>query len=289
MTSNPMITKDDLRKIHLYCYEDVQEFLAIHRSLEEELRKPDDEMNMDLVEESLAYIEQVMNNDTVLEEGTLDAKYQEVLAKASQKQDVQPTRIVKRSKKRAVRKFFFILAAAITVLFTTLTIAARICGYKNAWEFVYQKAIELKCFDTGDTIEEEGITLVGNGEIETFASFEEFLEKENLDVLYPQPLPEGLRMNTITKYCYENGRYNYDIHFNNPDTYFTIGNRCTVDLDTLENAETYALQNLLFYIKLQPSNAYQAICHYENFEYMINCADYDTLIAIIHNMKGLKS
>ncbi|MBE6630740.1 MAG: hypothetical protein E7624_07835 [Ruminococcaceae bacterium] len=289
MTSNPMITKDDLRKIHLYCYEDVQEFLAIHRSLEEELQKADEEMDMDLVEESLAYIEQVMNNDTVLEEGTLDAKYQEVLAKASQKQDVQPTRIVKRSKKRAVRKFFFILAAAITVLFTTLTIAARICGYKNAWEFVYQKAIELRCFDTEDSFEEEGITLIGNGEIETFSSFEEFLEKENLDVLYPQPLPEGLKIDTITKYCFEDGSCNYTIRFNNNQIFMTLKNYSSVDLNSLDYAESYIYQEKTFYIKQEPLGFYQAICHYENFEYTINCADYDTLIAIIHSMKGPKA
>ena len=249
MTSNSMITKDDLRKIHLYCYEDVQEFLAIHRSLEEELQKPDEEMDMALVEECLDYIDLVMCTDTAVDEKTLDAKYQEALAKASQKQDVQPTRIVKRSKKRAVRKFFFILAAAITVLFTTLTITARICGYKNAWEFVYQKAIELRCFDTEDSFEEDGITLIGNGEVETFASFEEFLEKEELDILYPQPLPEGLRMNTITKYCFEDGSCSYNISLNDPNASFTIGNHHIFNLDFMENTEIYAYQNLSFYLQ----------------------------------------
>lgn len=286
MTSNPMITKDDLRKIHLYCYEDVQEFLSIHRTLEEELQKTDEEMDMTLVEESLAYIELVMTDNNVLEEEVLAAKYQEVLAKAAQKQDVEPIKIIKRSKKRSVRKFFFILAATITVLFTTLTITAKICGYENAWEFIRQKAIEMKCFDTGDTMEEAGITLIGNGEVETFATFEDFLEKENLDILYPQPLPDGLRMETITKYFFENNKHNYVVGLNDHNITFAINNRCVVDLATIEDAEIYTVQNLSFYIAQLTSGSYQAVCHYNNFEYIINCTDYNTLIAIIYNMKG---
>ena len=40
MTADPAITKDFLRSIHLYSYEDVQEFLKINRTLDLEMQKP---------------------------------------------------------------------------------------------------------------------------------------------------------------------------------------------------------------------------------------------------------
>lgn len=288
MTSNPMITKEDLRKIHLYCYEDVQEFLSIHKTLDEEIEKSEAEMDKALVEECLKYVEVVMGEDDDVDEEKLDAKYQEIMARVEQTQPAQPAKVIK-SKKRAVRKFFFILAATITVLFTTLTIAAKVYGYKNAWEFVRQKAVELQGFDCGETATSGKITLIGNGEVETFASFKDFLEKENLNIMYPQRLPEDLKIDTISKYPLENGNCIYSIQFNSQTVSMMVRNYFSVELDLLSDAEILSFQEKTFYIKPRKSGSYQAICQHEGFEYTIDCKDYDTLIQIIENMKGSQS
>lgn len=285
MTSNPMITKDALRNIHLYCYEDVQEFLSIHRTLEEEMRKPDEEMDIDLVEECLAYIELVMGEDTKFDEKTLDAKYKETLAKTSPKQDARPVKIT-RSKKRSVRKFFFVLAATITVLFTTLTIAAKICGYKNAWEFIRQKALEMKNFNTGEIVEESGFTLIGNNREEEFKSFEDFLTTENLNILYPQPLPQELHVETIYKYTLGDGKNSYAIMFNKTDVSLIISNYSSVDIDSFAFVETFLTAGGTFYIIQNENNTYQAICQTNNMEYIVNTSDYDTLMLLLQNTKG---
>lgn len=288
MTSNPMITKEYLRKIHLYCYEDVQEFLAIHKLLEEEMEKPESEMDKDLIEECLNYVEVVMGEDSNTNEETLETKYQEVMAKAAQPQASVPTKII-RGKKRSVRKFFYILAATITILFTALTITAKICGYNNAWEFVYQKAVEIMGLDTGEVIEEENITLIHNGKIEKFASVEDFLERENLNILFPQPLPTTLKIETIRKYCFGNENSNYVIYFNDKNTSLLIRNHSFVDLSTVNHFETHTYESTTYYIKLFPDSTYQAICQSENFEYSITARDYETLMSLIKNMKGANS
>ncbi len=287
MTSNPMITKDFLRTIHLYCYEDVQEFLSIHRALEEELEKPAEEMDMVLVEECLDYIDMVMSQDSTPDEETLDAKYQEVLAKASQHRVAeQPKAKIIGSKKRSARKFFFILAATITVLFTTLTIAARVNGYKNAWEFVYQKAIEIMGLDTGEIIEEEGITLICNEKAKSFASFESFLEEEGLDILYPQILPEHLKINNVFKHSFEDGSYSYIIQFNDEKVSIIISTHHSVELEAINATEQKRYNNIDFYIKKFPDNRCQAFCSDGTYEYTLNTSDYDTLLLFLQNMKG---
>ena len=285
MTSNPMITKEDLRKIHLYCYEDVQEFLSIHKMLDEEIEKPEADMDKLLIEECLKYIEVVMGEDDDVDEAKLDAKYKEVLTRAEQKQPTQPVKVIK-SKKRAVRKFFFILAATITVLFTTLTIAAKICGYDNAWEFVYQKAIEIMEFDDGDRIADEGVTLVKDEDMERFSSFEELLEKESLDIIYPQSLPEGLEVTTVRKYSVTENKFTYTIEFKNEKACITIRNYNSVSLEIIDAAEIYYGNEKTFYVQKNENGSYQAFYNDSAYEYTINAADYDTLMLLLQNMKG---
>ena len=77
MTADPIITKDFLQSIHLYSYEDVQEFLEINRTLEQETQKPVKKRDMDLIEECLCYIEVVMDDEKPIDDAVLERKYQE--------------------------------------------------------------------------------------------------------------------------------------------------------------------------------------------------------------------
>lgn len=285
MTSNPMITREDLRKIHLYCYEDVQEFLAIHKLLDEEIEKPDNEMDKDLIEECLKYVEVVMGEDGDIDEAMLEAKYQEVMAKAPQMQVSVPTKII-RGKKRSVRKFFCILAAAITILFTALTITAKIYGYNNAWEFVYQKAIEIMELDAGKKIEDDNITIISDEKKEEFASVEEFLSKENLNILYPQSLPDTLKIKTIYKITTSEDHHIYIIHFNKESVSILIRDNYAVNLNEFDNSTTFICNEKTFYVKQHTDSHYEALCHANGFEYDVNCENYETLVAILQNMKG---
>lgn len=285
MTSNPMITKEYLRKIHLYCYEDVQEFLAIHKLLEEEMEKPESEMDKDLIEECLNYVEVVMGEDSNTNEETLETKYQEVMAKAAQPQASVPTKII-RGKKRSVRKFFYILAATITILFTALTITAKICGYNNAWEFVYQKAVEIMGLDIGEILEEENITLICNETIESFPTFEAFLENEGLNIIFPQPLPHNLKIQNIFKHSFVDGRCSYTILFNNENISIIIRNYQSVDLETLNNAEVYYYNDMNFYVENFPEGGHQALYNDGTYEYALNSKDHNILLSFLQNMKG---
>lgn len=288
MTSTPMITRDDLRKIHLYCYEDVQEFLTINRMLDEEMEKPEADMDIALVEDCLDYIEVVMSENTHFDEKTLDERYRQVLAKASPKQDAKAAKIIK-NKKRSARKFFLVLAATITVLFATLTIAAKVCGYKNAWEFVRQKALDLRWFEKGEVIEENGITLTGNGELKTFATFEDFLESEGLNIMYPQSLPEGLKIESIFKYCYEDGRRIYTIQFNLENASLVISDSISTNAGIFSSDNTFEIENETFHIISIDDHTYQAVCQTSDWEYTINAPNYETLLTLLQNMKGSNS
>ena len=287
MTADLIITKDFLQSIHLYSYEDVQEFLEINRTLEQETQKPAEKRDMDLIEECLCYIEVVMDDEKPIDDAVLERKYQEALARGKARKAKVLTTAPK-AKKHKVRKAFIIIAAAIAVLVTTLTIAARVHGYKNAWGFVYQKALELRWFERGEVFEEDGITLIGNGEVESFSNIEEFLDKKNLNILYPQSLPEGLKIKAIYEYCYENGRRDYVFQFNNQNISMRVSNAYSVDVGGLtarEDLELLSIHDNTFYVIFTEKIGCQAICHTDELEYIVVAPDYQTLLALLQSMK----
>ena len=287
MTADP-ITKDFLQSIHLYSYEDVQEFSEISRTLEQEMQKPAEKRDMNLIEECLCYIELIMDDGKSIDDATLEAKYQEALARGKAKK-AKVLNTAPKANKHKVRKAFIIIAAAITVLLTTLTIAAKVHGYKNAWEFVWQKALELRWFESGEIIEEDGITLTGNGELKTFATFEEFLESEGLDIMYPQSLPKDLKLESIFKYNFENGKLYYTLQFAPKETSIMISSSFSIDVTQLNYIETILVDQNLFYIICNDDQSYQAICQANGWEYTVNAPNYETLLALLQNMKGSQS
>lgn len=64
MDYEPMITKEFLRKLRLYCYDDVQEFLDISKALDAELLKREAEQDHELVNESLMYLDLLFEPNT---------------------------------------------------------------------------------------------------------------------------------------------------------------------------------------------------------------------------------
>ena len=140
--------------------------------------------------------------------------------------------------------------------------------------------------EPGEAIEEENITMIHNGKLEKFASIEEFLEKENLDIFYPQPLPSGLEVKTIRKYSFEDENYSYIIDFNKPNTSLMIRNYFAIDTNSLNFKEKQSFAQSTFYIVQNENNTYQAICQKDKSEYVVNAPDYETLISLLQNLKG---
>lgn len=67
----------------------------------------------------------------------------------------------------------------------------------------------------------------------------------------------------------------------------SVSNYLQNDLSSPENYIVYDTPYITFYIKEMSNRTFQAIGQRNGFEYYINFSDYEQLITILDNMKGM--
>ncbi|MBQ8340587.1 MAG: hypothetical protein IJY16_09095 [Clostridia bacterium] len=275
-----------MQRINLTSKEDIREYIIVKRLIEREMRKPPQEMDVDLVDECFAYMQDLTGEGAGLDAAALDAKYREVLTAAtSKRQQRAPAR---RFSKRNIRKFFIILAATLLLLLGTLTIVAKQLGYRNAWDFVTQKVNEIFDLNLGDTIEEDGITLIVDEQHTIYGSIDELLKAEQLNILYPHSLPKGVNVRSVYKTAHVNEQFSMFLRFNSLDMSIVIKNYYTADFSSNKDLAPFETEIAIFYIKKLETGEFQGMCQHNGFEYLITCKDYNTLTHIMENMKGIE-
>ena len=191
------------------------------------------------------------------------------------------------------RKKLVALTAAVVVILASLgsvSIVARTQGYASAFEYVSVKANELFNSDKGAVVEEGNITVVHNGKTESYSSVKAFINEEGLDIMYPGNLPDELAIKEIVVADLEEGKGYVDFVFNDTETSLLINNYYLIKQEILEN-NNYTILNAgccVFYV-IEKDATYQAVCHKESKEYIINTDNYDYLVALINSFCGEKS
>lgn len=274
--------------IPLNSKEDVREYLTVHRILLRETARSPQKMNLALVEECYAYLQDISGTGPVLDAAALDAKYLEITSTAKKRSASQPeiAPSKRKGRSRQVRRFFIALAAALVLLFGTLTVVARVRGYSHALDLVTERFIEIFRQNADKPLEGDGITLSQNAERITYSSVEELLEHEAPEALYPTALLEDFRVLSASKHCYDDARFVLTFYYDIPALSFAVQNFYEFDLSVIENAEIYDLGNCRFLVIDLHDGTYEAVCQYNGYEYLMIHNDHDELIQILESMKG---
>jgi hypothetical protein len=133
----------------------------------------------------------------------------------------------------------------------------------------------------------DGITIIKSDYTKKYDTIEELLIAENLDILYPAALPEGVKIERVKIFVFDDGRENILFMFNTDICAIQITNYYSIDLETIQNYSIYSTDKTGFYITKSHDDSYQAIAQLNNIEYKINSLNYNDLIYILSNMKGL--
>ena len=236
--------------------------------IKKEVEKPDDEVDYDLIQECTDFLEELMN--------------------AENPPANLPTKEYSTNHHNPWLKAIAVVAATLTILFTTVSVVAKTQGFGSAWEFVSQNVDKILKMKPGDTIEQGDITLIKGKESIIYPSIEELVEKENLNILYPSKLPENVRIQKITQQYMSDDSMMLSFQTNDPNLSFSVSTKASVSEQDVQHFEVYKLSNIIFYIDTKPDGVYHAIGYYEDYEYQIIYNNYDALISIIDNMKGHK-
>ena len=177
-----------------------------------------------------------------------------------------------------VRKAAIIAAAAVLTCMLTLTVAAKAYGFKNIGEFVVYAVNNLF---PGESVDENKITYIFNGETIIYDSVEDWCKAENKKIMYPSVLPHGLYIKQITRN--DNNGATFWIFVLNEDT-LTIRINNYLSLDT--TGTSWVKQTTSSGLTYSVIHERQAVYQTDDYEYIIQseCNEYLQII-----MEGMKT
>lgn len=254
--------------------------------IDNETDKPEEEMDFALIGECSAYLRELSDQAA---EATKEQK-QRILQRIKTHHNQPATNSVKmlRPKWRTLGRIIAIAATVAAIMFSTLTVLAKVKGYSSAWEYVKENIQQIIGMDAGDKVNEGNITLTKHDGVVTYKSIEELLQEEGYDIMYPSELPEGVQLIKISEQIVSNHRTVYCYKFNDANLFVMVSTASKIFSEDLARYEVYTTRNMTFYIRQRADMSYQAIGYDKNYEYQVYCNDYDTLLIILNGIKELE-
>ena len=158
-----------------------------------ELSKPEDDIDMDFIDECQSLINILMNTPEYTDE-EIETRFNRIITKT--------TAIENKIKPKNKFRFRFksVLVASI-IVFVVFGFSLGLFAFKPA----FLRNIINTFFEVGQTMEKDGITYTYLGENKNYDSVESFIESEGLDIEFPEILPEGVQLERVERTAGNNG------------------------------------------------------------------------------------
>ncbi len=188
-------------------------------------------------------------------------------------------------KNRKVKRFSLkrtlIIAAAVATLVIGGTFVASAFGF-DLWGYIS----EFVRLPNGTEKEVNGVTIHNNGEIKTYKTLKEAVEKESLDIMYPKSLPKGVEIEKIQINNSTIGDKNILIFTKNDDLVISVDTKVAPNDNAFADGELYESGGVIYKLfEGVTENKYGAYCNVDNCAYIIQAKEYENLIFVIENMK----
>lgn len=264
----------------------------LYEIIQIEQEKPEDEADMDLILECTEYINELRSTEKLLTakpskklQGLLDRIATQDLISNSQESAASNTHNpFSRSKKTRI---VLVLAAALTLLFSSLALAAHISEDGPAWQLL--SSILSKAFDweIGETYSEGSITIIKENDSVIYDSMEELLKAEGWDLMYPSVLPQGVSLKEVNVVERIEKGLHISYVYSSPVFSVTITEHFDFDSEQFSNKPKYEVNGVCYTI-FQFDSSVQAIAQVDDFEYSIFYeGSYNELLVILDGMKGI--
>lgn len=259
------------------------EILATVIDLESE--KPDGDM--DLIRECLDYLAFLNGEESAAEAEQQAERLQRIYQKAADGEGAAKGKKSSAGRKRRLCKVGVVAAIIVGILLvamTSLTVIARVNGYDDVFEWITAHWQELPSnghIMSGDT------EFIWYKDYKSYYDIESWLEEEELDLLYPSVLPDGVQLAYIDRYITDEG-IDFAYVFDPPQIFVNVQN---YDLDHFEIKDKMEIIEVNGYrmgilnIPNDPSYKYYAYFPYGDFAYNIGAPDRDTLLFLLENLK----
>ena len=246
--------------------------------------------DMDLIRECLDYLADLNNEESAESAEQLPERLQRIYQKAAEEESTAKEKKQSIGRKRRFRKATIvaaIVAAILLITMTSLTVIARVNGYGNAWEMFADHWREYLKLGNGDEMTYDGFTFIRHTETKIYPDMESWLKEENLNILYPSVLPDGVRVEEIDETPYAEGEIEFLFLFNTQEIHFYVSNYKPDRYEIPDGMETIEANGYRFGILYSPElpAPYRARTIVDGFAYSIGAQDRDTLFFLLENLK----
>ncbi len=252
-----------------------------------ELMKPIDKIDGDLIDATVDWSLRLQNKDITLSTEEIEKMVSMIPFKNTDELDETNGEALNQRKVLKKNKVLFI-AAVITILVTLLTIVSVAFEW-NIFEELKNRFGKVANTPVNEEMVVDGITVVMHGEYRDYTDIEEALKSENINVLYPTELPDGIILEKVVFYQ-ENG-YNKIAYILN-DENITIELFLSEDIHSIIgdlDFEKHLLGKYECYICDMKDIIHTEVCFiYDNNVYLVSGKNKQALIEIIKNLKELE-
>ncbi len=268
-----------------------EETLAwLSKIIENELQKPDDEQDQDLIVECLAYIDDLLAEEVVCSEQDLQTGLEQILQSASKPAPEAPITLpIRIPRRKKLLKVLALVAACLLLVFSGISILAASQGYGCAWALIKENIDKITQLNSGGSISEGNITFFKNGEPIVYDSIEDFLNTENYNFMIFDYLPKGIQMRQLAQEQIDDTRIKIFFLFDSSNISVAIHNYRNATEDDLKKHPLYKTEYIDFYIEKKEAEQYLAIGYFNGYEYQIVYDNYEELLKILDSMKGITS
>ena len=260
----------------------------LYQLIDHELDKPEEETDNALIAECSFYLEELQDMENEFSEAEILSRLEEIKKQVvDEKTTIIPGSIpVKKKNHRLLFKVFIPIAAVFSALVLTLSAVATANG-TTLGKFLSENYQKISRMSKGEKYEDGGITVIKASGKTTYRSVDDFLDQENLNILFPQPLPSGISIEFIQIDHLNETHTIIAFLFEGKDIQMTVRNTYQMKYNAAEYSDKMTVGDITYYV--YPSdNSFLISAQYNGYEYTLESSNFDLLKQFITNMKEFK-
>lgn len=172
---------------------DIELIRYLDHCIDEELNKPVDDQDVELIEKYNAVIEK-LQPDTYKPNPIVKERQLNVLRDRCKNDQKNSIRVFHGFKKKRIA----VAAVAAVISVTSLTVVTCAVSNKTPIQLIQDFGNKIFGVNPGESVDIGDMTLIrSNGESVKYGSLEEAIKAEGLDIYYPTWLPDGARIESV--------------------------------------------------------------------------------------------
>ncbi len=251
---------------------------------DKEVQKPVEEMDCELIASTVELLLKLQGKKVSLTEKEIEEKVRKIPFTESS-DNVKEFKVNKNVRTKTTQKRILLIAAVIAILVAILSFVSVAFEW-NIHDIMKDKFGSVHSVPVGEEQIENGVTFINNGKSKTYKSLDELNENEELDVLLPNNLSDGIKIEKIHLAGDDSNKI-IKVVFSDENLFFSIALSCDLPKEATENYDKKITSNSTDYYIASltdvDTNLVQ-FSHNGNY-YRITHNDMQILLHIIENLE----